>query len=61
MCSPDTRTLQPRTNNVCTHQIVQADQIPLTGGYPHLEQSWKVPDLNDGQVGVVPVVEGTYE
>jgi len=56
MCSPDAKTLQPRTNNVFVCRVVRADQIPLTDGQPHLEQSWKVPGLNDSQVDVILVV-----
>jgi len=57
MCSPDKMTLRPRTNGVCMHRVVRADQIPLTDKRPHLEQPWKVPGLNDGQADMVPVAE----
>jgi len=61
MCSPDTLTLQPRINNrVCLRRVVRADQIPLTEEGPRLVQSWKVPDLNDSQADMTPVVEGTH-
>jgi len=62
MCSPDTITLQPKTNGVCVHRVVRANDITLTESHPHLEQSWKVSGLNDGQTDMIPVlVEGTYE
>jgi len=61
MGSPDTITLQPRTDSVGMGRVVGADQTPLTYGYPHLEQSWGVPGLNDGQADTTPAVEDTYK
>ena len=61
MCSPETITLQPGTDSVGMDRVVRAAKIPLTDGYPHLEQSWNVPGLNDDQADMIPVVEDTHK
>ena len=43
--------LQSMTGGVCTDQVMQAYQIPLTDGCPDKERYWGVPDLNSGQGG----------
>ena len=61
MCIPDRRTLWPGTNNVCMYRVTGVDQILLTDEQPRLEHHWKISGLNDGQVDMISIIEGTHD